>query len=227
MSAPAEVGNNNYIKKKDKTSVTFLYRRHVTKENKNSTKAVNPVKKYAGYLSQFGSEIYLYQQKHNNMTSTNKTITNAERTGENEKTENDSGNTATNDLSVAQKVRMERNRQRALLLRSSRLTAHPYAPAKEGGASSGKKVHVGGSRMVDSGGGFFIAEEEQQEEMFLTAADLPQQPGMSVFHKLVYFIYIHNSSYRSSIYFFSYVLVSSYCNFKSGINAKATLQIIA
>lgn len=85
-------------------------------------------------------------------------------------------NTA-NELSVAQKVRMERNRQRALLLRSSRLTAHPYAPPPGAEGVVGKKVHVGGARMVDSGGGFFIDEEEQDEHV-LTAADLPEQPGI-------------------------------------------------
>lgn len=86
-------------------------------------------------------------------------------------------NKTTNELSVAQKVRMERNRQRALLLRSSRLTAHPYAPPPGAEGMTGKKIHVGGARMVDSGGGFFIDEEEQDEQV-LTAADLPQQPGI-------------------------------------------------
>jgi len=77
----------------------------------------------------------------------------------------------TKELSVAQKVRMERNRQRALLLRSSRLTSHPYA------SEEAKTVHVGGSRVVDSGGGFFIDEDENEEEELVNAADLPKQPG--------------------------------------------------
>lgn len=76
-------------------------------------------------------------------------------------------------LSVAQKVRMERNRQRALLLRSSRLTSHPY---NNQSSETSKMVTVGGSRMVDSGGGFFVDEDALDAEV-LNAADLEQEPG--------------------------------------------------
>lgn len=96
--------------------------------------------------------------------------------GNAESAPNSDNNKTPSELSVAQKVRMERNRQRALLLRSSRLTVHPYAPPPGTEGVAGKKVHVGGARMVDSGGGFFIDEEELDEQV-LTAADLPQQPG--------------------------------------------------
>jgi len=87
--------------------------------------------------------------------------------------EAEENNKKKNELSVSQKVRMERNRQRALLLRSSRLMSHPYAPPESDGV--GKAVHVGGSRVIDSGGGFFIEEEDEEE--VLVAADLPQLPG--------------------------------------------------
>lgn len=89
-----------------------------------------------------------------------------------EKKEKDEENPS--QLSVAQKVRMERNRQRALLLRSARLTAHPYQVPDQGAAAE-KTVRVGGSRVIDTGGGFFMEEEEEEEP--LTAADLPQQQG--------------------------------------------------
>ena len=111
-----------------------------------------------------------------------------------EKTKENAGATGvmeddTTELSVAQKVRMERNRQRALLLRSSRLTAHPYAPAVgTDGVTTGKKVHLGGTRMVDSGGGFFVDEEEQNEHV-LTASDLPQEPGIKKETKVFIFLY--------------------------------------
>lgn len=90
-----------------------------------------------------------------------------------------SENAEENSLSVAQKVRMERNRQRALLLRSARLTSHPYQQQQESSESSSKTVNVGGSRMVDSGGGFFVEEDALHAEV-LDAADLVQEPGKSL-----------------------------------------------
>lgn len=74
-------------------------------------------------------------------------------------------------LSDKQRARIERNRQRALLLRSARLTSHPYAES----ADKKKLVTVGGSRLVDSGGGFLL--EPDDEEELLCAADLIDQPA--------------------------------------------------
>jgi len=62
------------------------------------------------------------------------------------------------DLTTSQKARIERNRQRALLLRASRLAAHPYADAD-------RAKHVvggGGSKAVDTGGGFLLEEDEEE-----------------------------------------------------------------
>ena len=75
-------------------------------------------------------------------------------------------------ISDTQRARIERNRQRALLLRTSRLTSHPY-----GEASNQKKlISSKGSRLVDTGGGFLI-DEDEQEDMF-NRADIVEQPGM-------------------------------------------------
>ena len=78
------------------------------------------------------------------------------------------------DLTTSQKARIERNRQRALLLRASRLAAHPYADAD-------RAKHVvggGGSKAVDTGGGFLLEEDEEE----ITAEFEPEpEPG-----KLVY-----------------------------------------
>lgn len=79
------------------------------------------------------------------------------------------------EISVAQKVRMERNRQRALLLRSSRLTSHPYNnDTQAGNKSHGQRINVGGSRVVDSGAGFFVEENDLVEEQEI---ELVQEPG--------------------------------------------------
>uniref|UniRef100_A0A8C7Y5E5 Xeroderma pigmentosum, complementation group A n=1 Tax=Oryzias sinensis TaxID=183150 RepID=A0A8C7Y5E5_9TELE len=58
------------------------------------------------------------------------------------------------ELSAAMRAKIERNRQRALMLRQARLASRPSA-AVEGGTSA--KV----SRTIDSGAGFFIDEEEE------------------------------------------------------------------
>lgn len=56
-------------------------------------------------------------------------------------------------LTAAQKARVERNRQRALLLRQSRLAKKPYS------SESKQKV----TRTVDTGAGFFLEEEDEEE----------------------------------------------------------------
>ncbi|XP_071263414.1 DNA repair protein complementing XP-A cells [Salvelinus alpinus] len=61
------------------------------------------------------------------------------------------------DLSPAMRAKIERNRQRALMLRQARLASRPSAG--EGGGTSAKVAKI-----VDSGGGFFIDEEEEGQE---------------------------------------------------------------
>uniref|UniRef100_UPI003AAB848D DNA repair protein complementing XP-A cells n=1 Tax=Centroberyx gerrardi TaxID=166262 RepID=UPI003AAB848D len=60
-------------------------------------------------------------------------------------------------LSAAMRAKIERNRQRALMLRQARLASRPLAAGE--GATSAKV-----SKTVDSGAGFFIEEEEDGEE---------------------------------------------------------------
>ena len=60
-------------------------------------------------------------------------------------------------LSRAQRAQIERNRQRALMLRQARLREHPAQAVLDGGCD-GRVLRVQGSRLVDSGGGFFIDE---------------------------------------------------------------------
>ncbi|XP_076023445.1 DNA repair protein complementing XP-A cells homolog [Genypterus blacodes] len=61
------------------------------------------------------------------------------------------------ELSAAMRAKIERNRQRALMLRQSRLASRPLSAVE--GATSAKV-----SKTIDSGAGFFIEEEEDAEE---------------------------------------------------------------
>ncbi|XP_007498101.2 DNA repair protein complementing XP-A cells [Monodelphis domestica] len=78
----------------------------------------------------------------------------------------DSGEPA--ELPASVRAKIERNRQRALMLRQARLAARPYPPAARA-QSSGS---VGGAgitkvqsapKIIDTGGGFFLEEEEEEE----------------------------------------------------------------
>ncbi|XP_045030974.1 DNA repair protein complementing XP-A cells homolog [Daphnia magna] len=77
-------------------------------------------------------------------------------------------------LSAFQKARIERNRQKALLLRQARLQAHPY---KNGNTEEHSVIRIKNSRLIDSGGGFLInekeLEEEQQREIVITEDPAP------------------------------------------------------
>ncbi|XP_045903502.1 DNA repair protein complementing XP-A cells isoform X2 [Micropterus dolomieu] len=61
------------------------------------------------------------------------------------------------ELSAAMRAKIERNRQRALMLRQARLASRPLSAVD--GATSAKI-----SKTIDSGAGFFIEEEEGGEE---------------------------------------------------------------
>ncbi|KAH3840518.1 DNA repair protein complementing XP-A cells homolog [Dreissena polymorpha] len=61
---------------------------------------------------------------------------------------------ASTELSAAQRARIERNRQKALLLRQARVQAHPYACDALGNRVKGPP------KEIDTGAGFFLEEEE-------------------------------------------------------------------
>ncbi|NP_001081354.1 DNA repair protein complementing XP-A cells homolog [Xenopus laevis] len=71
-------------------------------------------------------------------------------------------------LSAAVRAKIERNRQRALMLRQARLACRPY-PTGEG-ISTVKAP----PKVIDSGGGFFIEEEEAEEQH---VENVVRQPG--------------------------------------------------
>ncbi|XP_034953227.2 DNA repair protein complementing XP-A cells [Zootoca vivipara] len=72
-------------------------------------------------------------------------------------------------LSAAMRAKIERNRQRALMLRQARLATRPYPPTGEG--SSKVKAPP---KTIDTGGGFFLEEEEEDEH---TAEKVVHLPG--------------------------------------------------
>ncbi|XP_060607680.1 DNA repair protein complementing XP-A cells homolog [Ruditapes philippinarum] len=77
------------------------------------------------------------------------------------------------DLSASQRARIERNRQRALLLRQSRLQAHPYATDALGNRVKGP------AREVDTGSGFFI-EDDGEEDKTAVKVVHPEGPVLEV-----------------------------------------------
>ena len=86
----------------------------------------------------------------------------------------------TPQLSDAQRARIERNRQKALLLKQARLAKMPTVPTEDGGEGgfSGAKNHEKMTRVIDTGGGFLIEEEvggdEGEKEVTETVT---KQPG--------------------------------------------------
>ena len=75
------------------------------------------------------------------------------------------------ELSAAMRAKIERNRQRALMLRQARLASRPVSAGE--GATSAKV-----SKTIDSGAGFFIEEEEGGEEEEQRSRKIAQQPGV-------------------------------------------------
>lgn len=81
-------------------------------------------------------------------------------------------------LTDLQKARIERNRQKALMLRNARLLNRPYPDPKanNSGCSNGNLCN-----QIDTGGGFLLdPEEEEETERFLR--NLVEEPG-----KVLYF----------------------------------------
>lgn len=76
------------------------------------------------------------------------------------------------ELSAAMRAKIERNRQRALMLRQARLASRPLSAVE--GATSAKV-----SKTIDSGAGFFIEEEEDGEDEQRTRK-IVHQPGVCI-----------------------------------------------
>ncbi|XP_071794392.1 DNA repair protein complementing XP-A cells homolog isoform X1 [Asterias amurensis] len=64
-------------------------------------------------------------------------------------------------LSDAQRAKIERNRQRALLLRQARLSSRPYPEPKL--STTVRTEKSCSSRVIDTGAGFLLEEDEEEE----------------------------------------------------------------
>ncbi|KAG7201139.1 hypothetical protein KM043_003930 [Ampulex compressa] len=76
-------------------------------------------------------------------------------------------NATTPETSRKIKERAERNRQKALLLKKSKLVAHPYSKGENADTTTSRSIKVQGQRVIDSGGGFLIEEDDNIEEEML------------------------------------------------------------
>lgn len=75
-------------------------------------------------------------------------------------------------LTDAQKARIERNRQRALMLRNARLSSRPYPETKSQDTASSSSI----SRVIDTGGGFLL-DPDDEETLRGTPKNLIEEPG--------------------------------------------------
>ncbi|XP_041464560.1 DNA repair protein complementing XP-A cells homolog isoform X2 [Lytechinus variegatus] len=77
-------------------------------------------------------------------------------------------------LSAAQRAKVERNRQRALLLKQARLSARPYPEGRGSKSSGNAEVLLKTGRVVDTGAGFLLEEGDEDP---LDIVPVPQEPG--------------------------------------------------
>ncbi|CAG2257649.1 DNA repair protein complementing XP-A cells homolog [Mytilus edulis] len=75
-------------------------------------------------------------------------------------------------LAPSQKAMIERNRQKALLLRQARLMKKPYAKDKN---DVGQKVK-GPAKVIDTGAGFYL-EEDDEEDKLMANIPIKHAPG--------------------------------------------------
>ncbi|KAH0540305.1 DNA repair protein complementing XP-A cells homolog [Cotesia glomerata] len=73
--------------------------------------------------------------------------------------------------------RAEKNRQRALLLKKSKLSAHSHSQENEekhkDEAVQGRSIKVQGQTVIDTGGGFLIEDDDDLEQQMLKIEEIP------------------------------------------------------
>nr|CAH7717254.1 unnamed protein product [Callosobruchus chinensis] len=74
-------------------------------------------------------------------------------------------------LSKAVKQRIERNRQKAIILRRSKLVPHPYA--KEHLYSEDTTIKIGSTKFKDTGGGFLLEENSYEKPLEIVPDEAP------------------------------------------------------
>ncbi|XP_017888226.1 DNA repair protein complementing XP-A cells homolog [Ceratina calcarata] len=69
------------------------------------------------------------------------------------------------------KERAERNREKALMLKKSKIVSHPYKKGETGNSVKGKTLKVQTQRIIDTKGGFLIEENDELEEQMLNVVE--------------------------------------------------------
>ena len=87
-------------------------------------------------------------------------------------------------LTDAQKARIERNRQRALMLRNARLSSRPYPEIRTHDQESTRKSQVSSSNAttahaIDTGGGFLL-DPDDEEKLDTAQKNLVEDPGKCI-----------------------------------------------
>eukprot|EP00057_Strongylocentrotus_purpuratus_P008093 XP_011662567.1 PREDICTED: DNA repair protein complementing XP-A cells homolog isoform X1 [Strongylocentrotus purpuratus] len=77
-------------------------------------------------------------------------------------------------LSAAQRAKVERNRQRALLLKQARLSARPYPEGRGSKSTGNAEMLLKTGRVVDTGAGFLLEEGDGDP---LDMVLMPKEPG--------------------------------------------------
>lgn len=80
-------------------------------------------------------------------------------------------------LTDAQKARIERNRQRALMLRNARLSSRPYPEIRSHDQESTRTSQV--STAIDTGGGFLL-DPDDEETLDTAQKNLVEDPGKCI-----------------------------------------------
>lgn len=81
-------------------------------------------------------------------------------------------------LTDAQRARIERNRQRALMLRNARLSSRPYPETKTKDTASSSSI----SRVIDTGGGFLL-DTDDEETLHGAPKNLIEEPGKLITYR--------------------------------------------
>ena len=87
-------------------------------------------------------------------------------------------------LTDAQKARIERNRQRALMLRNARLSSRPYPEIRSHDQESTRTSQVSTSNAttahaIDTGGGFLL-DPDDEETLDIAQKNLVEDPGKCI-----------------------------------------------
>lgn len=77
-------------------------------------------------------------------------------------------------LTEAQRKRIQRNKEKAIILRNSKLTNHPYSKNNNAVVSVDKvTIKIGASTFKDTGGGFLLEEKPVEEEKVIIPESAP------------------------------------------------------